>query len=293
MTDNAIVLQEAKKRMDGFMFGPIDLAIPKGYITAIVGPNGSGKSTLFHVLMNLQQLDSGKMTILEHQYPADDVVLKERIGYMPGEYETIDESMTGLQAIKLIKPYYRRWDEQQYERLIRRFQVDVRQKLSKMSKGMRQRFSFVQTLSASPDLLLLDEPSSGLDPLAWGEMMDEIHRFMEQPERTVVIATHTIEEVRRLADYVVFMYMGQMIGFYEKDRLFAEWKEVWLDQEVPRQQLIAVTGVEWVEGERSYRLITNQMSSTAEELKKLGIGITHTLPVPLDEIMRIKLQSRW
>lgn len=285
---------DATKRTDGFTFGPLELAIPKGYITAVIGPNGSGKSTLFRILMNLQQLDSGEMTILDRQYPADDIALKERIGYMPGEYETIDESMTGTQVVNFIKPFYPNWNEQEYERLIQRFQIDVRQRLRKMSKGMLQRFSFVQTLSASPDLLLLDEPSSGLDPLVWGEMIDEIHRFMdEHPERTVVLATHTIEEVRRLADYVMFMHKGQMIGFYEKDRMLADWKEVWLEQEVPRQQLMAVEGVVKVDGERTNRLITKQVASTQEQLTQLGIHISHTLPVPLDEIMRIKLQSRW
>ena len=290
--EHAIVLKGVEKRIDNFTLGPIHLTIPKECITAIVGPNGSGKSTLFRILMNLQQLDRGEMTILNRTYPADDIALKERIGYMPGTYEMIIDALSGQQAINYIKSFYRRWNEQEYERLLKRFQVDVGQKLHKMSKGMLQRFSFIQTLAASPELLLLDEPSSGLDPLAWSDMMEEIHAFVEQPERTVVIATHSIEEVRRLADYVVFMHKGKTLGFYEKDRLFADWKEVWLDHEVPRERLAVVAGVVDIDGEQAKRLITNDMSTTAAELERLGIKVYRTFPVAFDEIMKIKLRSK-
>src|SRR5690606_10608755 len=98
-------------------------------------------------------------------------------------------------------------------------------KLGKMSKGMRRRYELAIAMSHHPDLLLLDEPSSGLDPLAWRSMIDLLHRYMERGDRTILIATHIVEEVKRLADYIVFMVHGKVLGMYEKDELMTGWRQ--------------------------------------------------------------------
>ena len=88
-----------------------------------------------------------------------------------------------------------------------------------MSKGMRRKFDLSLAMAHNPELLLLDEPSSGLDPIAWKTMIDVIHRYMERGDRTVLMASHIVDEVRRLADYIVFIIQGKVLGMYEKDAL--------------------------------------------------------------------------
>jgi len=272
------------KSADRFTLGPIDLSIPAGFVTAIVGPNGSGKSTLFRLLVNLTRPDRGRIEVLNRTYPEDDLELREKIGFMPDSYDLIDESMTARQMADFTAPFYRRWDAGRYRRLLERFRIDEHKRFRKMSRGMIQKFSFAMTLAQSPELLLLDEPSAGLDPLAWQDMLDEIHRYMEHEGHTVVIATHHIEEVRRLADYVVFMYEGNLLGMYEKDSLFEEWREVWINGEIT--DLSEIDGLCYIDVRQPHRLITHQYTKLSEELQRRGVRIYQTQPVALDEIMR-------
>jgi ABC-2 type transport system ATP-binding protein len=270
------------------IIGPIDLEIPAGYITAIVGPNGSGKSTLFRMLMNLVRPDEGTLQVLGRSYPEDDVELKARIGYMLDSSDVIDDTMRARQMKNFMRQFYANWDDSEYDRLIRRFRIDDRMRLRKMSKGTQQKFALVQVLARRPELLLLDEPSLGLDPLAWRDMIDEITHYMEQPGHTAVIATHIIEEVRRLADYIVFMYEGQVLGMYEKDSLLEDWRELWI--EGSGTSLAEVDGVCFVDPGQPNRLIADDYAKAAKELKRLGMGIYQTQPIPLDEIMQYMIQ---
>lgn len=282
--EHAIMLRDLVKSADSFQLGPLNLNLPAGYITAIVGPNGSGKSTLLRLLLNLTKFDRGSIEILQRSYAEHDLELREEIGYMTDNSEIFEEAMTARQMTRFISPFYRNWDQAKYERLLKKFQVDERKPFRKMSKGMIQKYFFVKTLAKSPKLLLLDEPSSGLDPLAWQDMMDEIRLFMEDENHTAVITTHHIEEVRRLADYVVFMHDGQVLGMYEKDQLFQDWKEIWVEN--TQKELSNIEGVCYIEWMQYTRLIASDFTSVANELRARGIQIYQSKSLSLDEIMR-------
>lgn len=286
----AVVLDGVMKKADQFTLGPIDLQIPSGYITAIIGSNGSGKSTLFKILTNLMKADAGFVEVLQMRYPMDEIKLREKIGYMSETLDVIDDSITPREWTKLFSPFYAGWDQRRYKWLMDRFKVEEYKKIKKMSKGMVQAFAFVQALSHSPELLLLDEPSSGLDPIAWSDMIEEIHRFMDEDSaHTVVLATHITEEVRRLADYVVFMYDGQVLGMYEKDQLFEDWKEIWVegvDTQTSSVQIRDIPGIFRVDRNIPNRWITDDYPRAAAELERLGMRIYQAQPLHLDEIMR-------
>jgi ABC-2 type transport system ATP-binding protein len=287
--EHSIILRGIKKKVEPFLLGPIDLEIPSGFITAIVGPNGSGKSTLFRMLMNLVKPDEGTLQVMGQTYPEHDVELKDRIGYMLDSTEVIDDSLRARQVKDFVRQFYTNWDDGEYERLIQRFKIDERMRLRRMSKGTQQKFALVQVLARRPELLLLDEPSLGLDPLAWRDMMDEISHYMEQPGHTVVIATHIIEEVRRLADYIVFMYEGQVLGMYEKDSLLENWREMWIEGN--SAQLSAIDGICHVDPRQPNRLIADDYAKASAELKRLGIHIYQSQPIPLDEIMQYMIEK--
>lgn len=223
----AIRLDGATAGSNGFQLGPLSVEIPRGWVTAIVGTNGSGKSTLFRTLLGLEPLVAGSANVLGTAIrPDGDVSYKTRIGFISENAHSYENSMTAADKARFAACWYPTWDHGRCRRLLERFGVEERTKLSKMSKGMRRKAELAIAMAHDPELLLLDEPSSGLDPLIWKVWMEETQAFMASGDKTLLIATHVTEEVQRLADHVMFMHRGRMIGFYEKDRLFDEWRSL-------------------------------------------------------------------
>jgi ABC-2 type transport system ATP-binding protein len=221
----AIQLKGVVQNRPNFRLGPLQLDIPSGYITAIVGPNGSGKSSMFRLLLDQNQADEGHIEVMGEQVGKDydRTEQKQRIGYLADEPATHEDRMKGSDKAEFNRFWYKNWNVNRYRELLQILGVEDNQLLGKMSKGMRRKFEFALSMSHEPDLLLLDEPSSGLDPLAWKTMIDILHRYMEKGTRTILMTSHIIEEVKRLADFIVFMAYGQILGMYEKDELFSNW----------------------------------------------------------------------
>lgn len=285
--ETVIKFQDIEKLVAGkFPLGPISMEIERGYVVAVVGPNGSGKSTIFRMLMNMLQPDRGTLSILKQHYPQDGVSMKRQIGYVPEFSDFGGAAKTIGQLIEFVSYWYPSWDQKRCRALLDKFELAPAMKLSGLSKGMQRKLSLTLALAPNPELLLLDEPSSGLDPFAWRMMIDELTQFMRNGDRTIVIATHIMDEVRRLADYIAFMYKGKLIGFHEKDALLDTWKMIWLDQMPDNPgRLPGVTESQ----DQPARLITCEPDQTEEALKKLGISAIRTQSLELDEIF-VQLQ---
>ncbi len=236
--ESAITLEQVCKKRREHRIGPINWSIPRGYVTALVGENGTGKSTLIHMLLRTLYPDSGRITWMgeacEGELP---VHLRQQIAYVAERPMLEENRSTARQAAAFRSQWYPNWNQQRFEELLHQLKVPEDVRLSKLSKGQQQKFVFAAALAASPKLLLLDEPSSGLDPFAWKDMLSALHSEMERGDVTVLITTHRMEEVKRLADYVALMYEGQICGMKEKDELYQQWKEVWLGPVADRQLL--------------------------------------------------------
>jgi len=230
MGEHAITLQDVKLTRDHFTLGPISLSIPKGYVTAIVGPNGSGKSTLFRMTMNILKPHQGKVNVLDQQLnEQNDDELKQLIGHLPEEATTFDDFLKGFNKAQFHAKWYNNWNNDTYQRLLSSLTTRDDLQLKKMSKGMRRKFDLSIAMAHHPKLLLLDEPSSGLDPIAWKTMIEVLHQYMESEEHTILMATHIVDEVKRLADYIVFLVDGQVLGMYEKDELLQSWSMYFIE----------------------------------------------------------------
>lgn len=158
-----------KSRKGGFHLGPVNLEIEPGRIIAVVGPNGSGKSTLFGMLMNLLRPDSGNLNLFGMAHPRNEVAIKQRIGYVP-ERATGRDDMSAEYLGDFVSHWYPNWDQEHYEDLIFRAQIHPRKKFGQLSEGLQRRVLFALALAAGPQLLLLDEPTAGVDLLARKEM---------------------------------------------------------------------------------------------------------------------------
>ena len=277
-----ISLRDIRKSCGNFELGPLDLEIEPGYVVALVGPNGGGKSTLIRMLINLVQPDSGEVRLFGGAYPDDEVAIKQRVGYVPERSLGHDE-MSAKALGEFVSRFYPGWDQRLYEDLMIRAQIEPDKKFGKLSKGVQRRLAFALAASSGSELLLLDEATVGVDPFARREMLEDISRFMDDGDRrTVVFATHVMEEVRRIADYIVFLVDGEFLGLHEKDALLEGWKIFWVDRE-PEGDIPGV--VEVVEGGSPTRIVSDSPQETAEALSAEVIRVVHSGTVDLEEIL--------
>lgn len=295
MNESAIQLNGIVMNRSNFKLGPLHLDIPRGYITAIVGPNGCGKSSTFRMMLGLDKQDEGSIQLLGQQVEQGlDTELKKRIGYLHDQSSSHEERMKGTEKAAFHRFWYDRWDVNRYRELLHILEVDDNQVLGKMSKGMRRKFEFALSIAHNPELLLLDEPSSGLDPLAWKMMIEILHRYMDRGDRTILMTSHIIEEVKRLADYIIFMAQGRVLGVYEKDELFSSWFTIFVSGAGLNPKIAAAMpgqcGIEHAGG-TTYRITTNKTGESEQWCTAQGYQIVSRQALELDEIMSALLMQ--
>jgi ABC-2 type transport system ATP-binding protein len=294
MEEAVVRVKGVTKDRGSLQLGPLDLDIPSGYVTAIVGSNGSGKSTLINMIMQVVHPDGGSIELFDHKIAGEHQwQLKQNIGYVPEKSWSEQDGETLERIAAFTRHWYPSWNQGLYERLVRLFEINPKQKFNKMSKGMRRKCEIILGIAHEPDMLILDEPSSGLDPFAWKMMMDEIKDYMNGGDRTVLLASHIVEEIKRLADYVVFMHKGKLLGMFEKDQLLDDCKTLWveipdwgtdLNHELP--------GVIAREDERTnvVKIVTLNVTATEQALQQRGWKVVRTAMMELDEIFMHLIQ---
>lgn len=287
MTDKIISLEGVEKSYGNFTLGPVNLEVEPGYVVAVVGPNGSGKSTLFRMLMNLSHPDAGSIFLFGGGYPEDEVEIKQRIGYVPETAVGHDE-MNAKNLGQFVSHWYPRWDRKLYKNLLNRSEIEPGKKFRNLSKGMQRRLSFALAAATQAELLLLDEPTDGVDPFARREMLEDISTHVQDGEKTVLIATHVMEEVRRIADYVAFLVDGDFLGLFEKDALLEQWRAFWVDRP-PDEDL---PGVVEVETGSPTRLVTDSPEETENALSGRSIRVLRSGTLDLEEILGYLMRRR-
>ncbi|OWA35172.1 multidrug ABC transporter ATP-binding protein [Saccharibacillus sp. O16] len=286
MEKAALEWRNVVKKRERLDLGPVDLKLYENYITALIGRNGSGKTTLMKLAAQLIHPDQGQMLWFGETYPKGiPVEIRSQIAYVPEHYAAEEDGLKMDDAAKFRASCYARWDWQRYEELLHRFEVPGDKKLNKLSKGQRRKFEITAALAARPKLLLLDEPSSGLDPFAWKTMMNEIRRCVDEDGTTVLLSTHVVEEVRRMADYLILMDRGRSLGMAEKDLLLERCREVWIPQ--GEELLDELPGIveSAVEMSGMVRFITLDYGATAILLEEAGVKPIRVRALELDEVM--------
>lgn len=275
-----VSLSGVRKSLPGFHLGPVDLEVDRGYVVAVLGPNGSGKTTLFRMLLDLVHSDSGELRLFGSEYPAKELEIKRRIGYVPDDPVGHDE-MSADDLGEFVRHWYPTWSSDTYADLQKRFDIDPRKRFGKLSKGMRQRLSLATAIATQAPLLVLDESTDALDPLVRRSALDEISDYVADGSRSVLLATHIVDEVRRVADYVVFVHDGAFLGMYEKDALMQSWKALWVDPS-PDGEL---PGLVSVDAGSPARLVTRSPAETRSVLREKGIEVVRSTALDLDEIL--------
>lgn len=228
----SLEIHSVKKKIEDFMLGPIDLTLESGTVTALIGNNGAGKSTLLKMIMQMARQDAGEIIVFGSNTNQEDEAWKKQIAYQPQTLLACD-SFTGQELLRLFSRWYPNWDQELFEEMIGTFDVSLNKKYGKMSQGNQQKLLAALTLAKNAKLLILDEPTASMDILSKKRYMDFLIKWMEREGKTILISTHQMEDIRKLADYLIFINHGKLIGHFEKDQLGQQYKRFWLTEDLP------------------------------------------------------------
>lgn len=216
---NAVLeVKNLNKAYENFSLKDVTFSLNQDCITGFIGTNGSGKTTTIKAILGLVLKDSGKINFLEKDIDKHERKSKNKIGVVLDEGYFYDE-LTLKEMKNVIAPSYTEWDEQVFFKYIKRFNLNLGQKISTLSKGMRMKFAVALSLSHHADLLIMDEPTSGLDPLVRSELIDILLDFMKEPGKSVFFSTHITSDLDKIADMIILIDDGQILIDEEKDAL--------------------------------------------------------------------------
>jgi len=235
-----------------FALHGLNIHVPAGSIYGFLGPNGSGKTTTMRLLLALLRPQRGRIRVLDGEMPADAPRLLARIGFVP-EQPHLDSTFTVREMLQFQAPFYRTWDARRAEDLLRQFQLDDQQVIGRISKGQKAKLLILLALAQRGELLLLDEPTDGLDPVVRRDILFALLEYVSQYKATILISSHLVHELERICDW---------IGVLDDGRLVTETPMATLKNGIKR---LRVKGAPQTVGAMPFVLLGRQISNGAGE----------------------------
>ncbi|MEK3793875.1 ABC transporter ATP-binding protein [Paenibacillus sp. FSL R7-0204] len=202
----------------GFMLDNVSLAIPNGTIMGFVGENGAGKTTTIKSILNTVQIDSGTIRLLGKEMKDEDTALREDIGVVL-DSANFPAVLTPVKLAKVMRGVYKQWDQEIYVKLTGKFGLPMDRKISGFSRGMTMKLAIAAALSHRPKLLILDEATSGLDPVTREEILEVFLEFVEDERHAILMSSHITSDLEKIADHITFIHQGRIILTAMKDEL--------------------------------------------------------------------------
>lgn len=225
-----IVVNRLCKRYDGFALKDVSFSLPKGCIMGFIGENGAGKSTTLKLILDIIKKDSGSVELLDGAFSSKKGRLNgstasaclEDIGVVFDE-GCFPEEMNAADINRSFSRIYKQWDSAQYERLLNRLAVPKNKAFKTMSRGMKMKLSIAAAMSHDAKLLILDEATSGLDPLVRDSILDLFMEFIQDERRSILLSSHIISDLEKICDYITFIHNGEILLSEEKDLLLEKY----------------------------------------------------------------------
>lgn len=215
--DAILEVKDLTKQYDGFTLDHVSFTVPGGCIMGLIGENGAGKSTTIKAILDLIHKDEGKVTFWGKDL-AQAPEIKEDIGVVfdgISFYETLTPARVG----RILGEAYKNWDDNLYKEYLQRFSLPVDKEIKGLSKGMKAKLSIAAALGHRPKFLILDEATSGLDPVMRDDMLDVFLEFVQDEEHSILMSSHITTDLEKVADYITFIHQGQMMFCKSKDEL--------------------------------------------------------------------------
>ena len=220
MGKNALKITGLTKQYKDFTLDNISFEVPQGSIVGLIGENGAGKSTTLKAVLGLINTDGGSISLFDGGGISEEN--KDHIGVV-FDGSSYPDTLTPKQLGNVLNTIYHTWDSKIYSRLLDEFSLPLSKKLKHFSRGMTMKFSIAAALSHNPRLLILDEATSGLDPVIRDDILDILLDFMQEEDHSVLVSSHITSDLEKIADYIVFLHNGKVIFSKPKDELLVNY----------------------------------------------------------------------
>jgi ABC-2 type transport system ATP-binding protein len=292
MSALAVQFEGVRKEYPHFTLDDVNLELPTGSIMGFIGANGAGKSTTLRILMGLVHQDRGAVHVLGSEMPAQQAEAKRDVGFV-SEDMRLYGAATLAWHMDFIRSIYPSWDQPYAESLLKRFDLKAEQKIKGISHGQRVKAALLLVLARRPRLLVLDEPTTGLDPVARHEVLHALMEALADERRTILFSSQNTLDVEQISDQITFIDRGRIIDSADKETFLDRWRRLRLDVP-PAVALPALPGI--VETTSSGRLAvvtTNGYEpAMAEVYHAAGVTVQAVDSMTLEEIFVANVQNR-
>jgi ABC-2 type transport system ATP-binding protein len=292
MNHISVQFEGVGKHYPQFTLDNISFALPTGSILGFIGPNGAGKSTTIRILMGLIHQDQGAVQVLGYSMPAEQAAAKMDIGFVSEDMRLYAAATVGWH-MEFVRSIYSRWDQPYAASLLQRFDLKPHQKIKGLSHGQRVKAALLLALARRPRLLVLDEPTTGLDPVARQEVLGELMAVLADEERTILFSSHNTLDVEQISDQIMFIDRGRIIDSDDKESFLDRWRRLRLVL-APDAVLPRFSGIVDVGGSGLLPvLITNCFEPRMiSECQDMGATVQAVDTMTLEEIFVANVQSR-
>lgn len=214
----AIQIKNLSKGYKDFSLKDVTLDVPSGCVTGFIGQNGAGKSTTIKSILNMTKTDSGEITVFGADNIKEEKLIKENIGVVFDDIG-FHPNLKPKHIDKIMKGIYKEWDSKVFRDYLERLSLPVNKKVGDYSRGMQMKLQIATALSHNAKLLIMDEPTGGLDPIVRNEILDIFMDFIQDSDHTVFLSSHIITDLERIADYIVFIHNGKILLSEDKESI--------------------------------------------------------------------------
>lgn len=280
----AISLQGICKTYKHFELKNVSFEMEQGTVAGLIGPNGAGKSTCMRIMIGLVQPEKGAVSVLGQKISSNEAQAKQEIGFFSDDMRLYKPEALGWH-MQFVRSLFPTWDDAYAKRLLQRFGLLEEQQIKGLSHGQRVKAMLLLILARKPKLLILDEPTNGLDPVAKHEILSELMRVVEDDRRTILFSSHNTQDVEKICDSITFIDRGVVVGSRPRDEFLERWRRIkvtaderWIQPEVPGLKLDSQL--------RSLRVLISDCYSDElpGQLNKSGAQIESIETMTLEEI---------
>ena len=282
--NSALTVSGLTKRYEGFTLADISFEVPQGTTTGLIGENGTGKSTTLHSILGLVHRDGGEISILGAPAEGLQPEARENIGVV-FDGTNFSEELTPKRLNKVLKGVYSSWDEGYFLALLNKLSLPVSKKIKSFSKGMKAKLSIAAAFAHHPKLLILDEATSGLDPVMRDDMLDMFLEFVQDEENSILLSSHITSDLEKVADHIIFLHEGRLIFSKPKDELLENYGIVKCGaaqfEAIDRQDIITCRKQEY-----EWQVLVSDRNSAQKRYPNAMV-----IPASIDEIMLLYVRG--
>ena len=281
---SALEIHELTKKYEDFTLDHISFQVPSGSIVGLIGENGAGKTSTINAVLGLIKKDSGEIEILGENADNLSSPVKEEIGVV-FDGSNFSEELTPVKLNKVLRDVYSSWDQALFSKLLEQIEVPLFKKIKTFSKGMKMKLSIAVALAHHPRLLILDEATSGLDPVMRDDILDMFLDFVQDEEHSILVSSHITSDLEKVADYIVFIHKGKIIFAKSKDELLENYGII----KCGREQFEALDQEDQITYRRldyEWQVLTADRNRAQKKYPKALV-----IPATIDEIMLLYVKG--